>query len=182
VILCPPIPGRTGATTGPTPLFFRTTAHCPRWFGNAPSSPGNRGNGELASTFGGTRAGRDDDELAFDVGRVVLFGSYADPNRDPVGDVDLAVELVRRPLPEGESEQDRTRRRLQAAEASGHRFRSFFDELSWPEQEVLNKLRNRSRVLAFVDYREHEDLLGRIPHVVIYEHPSASGRAGPNNG
>ena len=112
-----------------------------------------------------------DHELAYDVANVVLFGSYLNEDSPTVGDVDLAIQLERRPRATGETERDRTQRRVEAAHKVGRTFRSFLEEVSWPHDEVMLKLKARSRVLSFVDYQHHEDFLVKVPHRVIYMIP-----------
>lgn len=110
-----------------------------------------------------------DAELAFMVNTVVLFGSFLDPAATTLGDVDVAVELIDRPLPAGVSRQDRRDARVCAAVAAGHRLRSFFDELAWPQDEVFRRLENRSRTLSLADMAGHREFLWDIPHRVIFD-------------
>lgn len=110
-----------------------------------------------------------DENLAYDVGTLVLFGSYLETDREEVGDVDIAIDLVDRPLPPGMERRKWHADRVRLAEASGRVFRSFFAEVSWPNDEVMRRLRARSRILAFVDFRAHEEFLQTRAHKVIYK-------------
>lgn len=103
-----------------------------------------------------------DDDLAFYVGEVVLFGSLLDPDRDRLGDVDVAVSLV--PRYEGE--------RQQQAEAERMRFCtrniSYVDQLEWARTEIYRRLRGKRRCLSLVDLDVHRDWLSQKPHRTVF--------------
>lgn len=74
------------------------------------------------------------------VKEIAVFGSYLDPDMDRLGDLDLAVTVVRRDT-NGRRWVDRAQ---EYARASGRRFGVFIEQLGWPERELMLILKNRS--------------------------------------
>ena len=87
-----------------------------------------------------------DDELAYQVDEIVVFGSYLDPDAEVVGDVDVAIGLS--PRYEGDELQRRSDARIDAAARSGRRFPNFVEQIAWPQLELLHLLKGGSRVLS----------------------------------
>ena len=87
-----------------------------------------------------------DSQFLYKVNKVVLFGSYL-TNEDKLNDIDLAVELKFK-------EQNLERRkeliheRINEARKNGKIFRSFLEEICWPEIEVRKFLKSGSRTLS----------------------------------
>lgn len=86
-------------------------------------------------------ANSDPDEL-FWVESVELFGSFADPGRHAVGDVDLRVVLSRRDA--GDAHLRRAAEAVAAARSAGRRFRTYFDEVCRPQRRLEQRLRGRN--------------------------------------
>lgn len=97
----------------------------------------------------------------FSVEEVVLFGSFLDPDVDPVGDVDVAVTIRRKP-----TEANVVELSLAHARASGRRFATFTDEVFWPEMEVRLYLKSASRVISMTT--TDDAVLERAAHKTIY--------------
>jgi hypothetical protein len=76
------------------------------------------------------------------VAELTVFGSYLDPAKDRLGDLDLAVKL--RDLLAGATCDEFAQRRLAYASARGRQFNTFISRLDWPEHEALLALRKRS--------------------------------------
>lgn len=95
------------------------------------------------------------------VERVILFGSFLDPWVDPVGDVDLAIEVSWKPI-----EGSRPQLALAHAKTSGRRMASFVDKLTWPEREVRLFVKGKSRVLSIASTADA--ILETSPHRTIY--------------
>lgn len=74
------------------------------------------------------------------VDRLRVFGSYLDPDKDTIGDVDIELTYGRR-ITDEKALRDYTR-------ASGRSFGTYVDELFWPQNELFLHLKNRS---AFVN-------------------------------
>lgn len=81
-----------------------------------------------------------------DITELVVFGSYLDPDMQHLGDLDLAV-VFRSRIPDTTSTEEHTEILLSYAHASGRRFNTFFDRLSWPDHEALLMLRHRSAAI-----------------------------------
>jgi hypothetical protein len=79
------------------------------------------------------------------VAELAVFGSYLDTAVDRLGDLDLAITIVRR-----ETDGDRyVEKVLEYAHASGRRFGVFIEELFWPSRELLMVLKNRSPAIGY---------------------------------
>ena len=74
------------------------------------------------------------------VERLRVFGSYLDPRIDPLGDVDVELSFGMR---------TRDHKTISAyTRASGRIFRSFMAEISWPQLELIQQLKNRSPAIT----------------------------------
>jgi hypothetical protein len=69
-----------------------------------------------------------------------VFGSYLSPEIDPLGDVDIELTYGRR-ITDQKARSDYTR-------ASGRSFGTYFDQLMWPQTELVQHLKKRS---AFIN-------------------------------
>ena len=112
---------------------------------------------------------RDDDRWLYKVRQVRLFGSFLDPSMDVVGDVDLAVELVRKEADE-EVQRRRERAYIQRQWDDGRIFRTFLQELMCPSEDVLKYLKKRSRILNLHPMTDLE-LLPKAHSQLVYEDP-----------
>lgn len=73
------------------------------------------------------------------VQRLRIFGSYLDPQIDPLGDVDVELSFGMRTTDQA---------RISAyTRASGKTFRSFMDEITWPQRELVQQLKSRSTAI-----------------------------------
>ncbi|HEX9088865.1 MAG TPA: hypothetical protein VF867_15210 [Arthrobacter sp.] len=71
---------------------------------------------------------------------LTIFGSYLDEAVDPLGDLDVG-------LSHGPRTTDTAMLR-RYSKASGRQFRSFIDELFWPQHELAMFLKNRSTAIS----------------------------------
>lgn len=95
------------------------------------------------------------------VTRLDVFGSYLDPEKDRLGDLDLGIEIVRRFDSDSWTEMS-----LAYTAKSGRTFNRYTDRLFWPLHELLRYLKNRSSAIGFTD----EDLaLLTTCHERIYD-------------
>ncbi len=126
-----------------------------------------------------TRVGvvRDDDKFLYEVGRVIVFGSYL-RDVDELNDIDLILTLrVKEKFKD--NYKDVLRDRLDAAQAIGLRLKTDVDWAPYPRRGVLRCLRRVSRYLSFHREKELkiiEDGNRRMgwsdpvpPHEVIYQ-------------
>jgi predicted nucleotidyltransferase len=108
-----------------------------------------------------------DDDLAFTIEEVVLFGSLLDDTRELLGDVDVAVAIARRY--QGEKQEQVRQARSALAPASADWLRV----TSWGEHEIWSRLKNRSRTLSVADLRSMRDWLADKPHKTVFTRQQA---------
>jgi len=77
------------------------------------------------------------------VSSLSVFGSYLDTEQQELGDLDVAVVIVRRY--DGEEYQKRAR---DFTRLTSRNFNSFLERLYWPEKELLLTLKNRVQCLS----------------------------------
>jgi DNA-binding IclR family transcriptional regulator len=114
---------------------------------------------------------RDDARWLYRARRVYLFGSFLDPVIDVVGDVDLAIELIRKETDE-EVHRQRERAYIQRQWDEGRIFRSFRQETMCPSEDVTRYLKHRSWILSLhplADLPRSADAPSRL----VYEDPGA---------
>jgi hypothetical protein len=74
------------------------------------------------------------------IGTLRVFGSYLSPGVDPLGDVDIELTYGRR-ITDQKALSDYTK-------ATGRSFGTYFDQLMWPQTELVRLLKKRS---AFIN-------------------------------
>ncbi|KZF05182.1 MarR family transcriptional regulator [Rhodococcus sp. EPR-147] len=79
------------------------------------------------------------------VNRLYVFGSYLDPGRTHVGDVDVAIDMLRR------NDDDWTSQARQYVIRSGKSFKNFYAELQWPTTELVRHLRARRPAISITN-------------------------------
>ncbi|MFC3897986.1 hypothetical protein ACFOWZ_41520 [Lentzea rhizosphaerae] len=82
----------------------------------------------------------------YSVTRVTVFGSYLDSTQDRLGDLDLAIQVVRRG-----STEEYLKRRDAITAASSRRFGSYFERLVWPLRELGLYLKDRKPAINITD-------------------------------
>ena len=108
------------------------------------------------------------------MGKVVIFGSCL-TDKERVGDIDLAIRLVRRPEFTERWPEALLLTRADAAANRGRRFRGFLERLAWPETEVKRYLRGGARALSLHNWTKEEPSLQHAAHKVLFEgDPSAA--------
>jgi hypothetical protein len=128
---------------------------------------------DRAQTFNG------DGSHLTDITELVVFGSYLDPDLQHLGDLDLAV-VFRSRIPDTTSTEEFTEILLSYAHASGRRFNTFLDMLSWPDHEALLTLRNRSAAIN-ITLENVRTLTDRWEVVYSYDTSLAATRASGRN-
>jgi hypothetical protein len=113
-----------------------------------------------------------DKSWLYHVGKVVIFGSYLS-NQDWVGDIDLAIQLDRRPE-FAECWPEALLARADAAANRGRRFGGFLERLAWPETEVRRFLRGGVRPLSLHDWTKEKRWLQGAPHEVLLQEESSA--------
>lgn len=108
-----------------------------------------------------------DDHFLGRVRKVIVFGSYIG-DADPIGDIDVAVEIVRRD-PDFEKHALANNRRVTEEVAAGRRFSNIIEQAFWWQREAMFFLRNRKRALSLQDYSSISDIVSASPHRVVFE-------------
>jgi hypothetical protein len=106
------------------------------------------------------------------VEKAVVFGSYLD-DKDRLGDVDVAIHLVRRE-PDHDKHIEANSRRVSQEVQRGRSFSNFVDELYWWNREAMLFLRNRKRGLSLHEYESARRILEAKQHRVIFEREGTS--------
>src|SRR5207249_86866 len=88
---------------------------------------------------------------------VIVFGSFLSPSEE-LGDVDVGIELERKPLAD-EVFMQLAEARRKLAQERGRRFRNLSEWVTWPTTEIWLFLKSRTRQLSIHDFRE----LKRLP-------------------
>jgi hypothetical protein len=100
------------------------------------------------------------------VQQAIVFGSYLG-NGDRIGDVDIAIELVRR-----ESDFDKhcaaNSKRVREETERGRSFQNMVDEIYWWHREAMLFLRNRKRGLSLHEYQSERSVVESGLHKVIF--------------
>jgi predicted nucleotidyltransferase len=82
----------------------------------------------------------------YTVARVTVFGSYLDKSQDRLGDLDLAIQVVRR------GSNDEYLKRRDAVIATANRnFGSYLERLVWPLRELVLYLKDRKPAINITD-------------------------------
>lgn len=111
------------------------------------------------------RAYNGDDAKPLLITRLMVFGSFCDPNAETMGDLDISVAYEdRRP------EWRASGGPLKYGRASGRSFSTFTEMICWSQVELLRILRNRSGYLN-VSMEDVPALTDR--YVVVFERDSS---------
>jgi predicted nucleotidyltransferase len=110
------------------------------------------------------------DRFLFRVRKVVLFGSFLTESA-PLGDLDIAIDLVQKE-PDNGKRSELLLEHANAAELNGKRFGNFMQRLDFAAQEVRSYLKGRSRIIQLTDCKDGVLKIARSQ--VIYESPEKS--------
>lgn len=108
-------------------------------------------------------------DYAYSIETLIVFGSFARPEVDLLGDLDIAYEIRR--LYEGSTEGAEG---FEGYMAWARKYRdrsprsiSYLSWLFWPETEVLRRLKGRSPVISLTPLSGHEEMLAGAPYQVV---------------
>lgn len=104
-------------------------------------------------------------EFVYSVARIAVFGSYVSSDKEKLGDLDVAIELV--PRYQGD---DLAKAREEAFIQRGPQTSNFVDRYMFAYNEVARYLRNRSACMSLHTYEELVKL--NADHLVIYDRAS----------
>jgi hypothetical protein len=115
----------------------------------------------------GHKALNSDGRFLARVHKAVAFGSYIG-NADRIGDLDVAIDLVRRE-PDFRKHAEANNRRVNEEFERGRRFDSILDQLFWWQREAMLFLRDRRRGLSLQDYAPIREIVDASPHRVVFQ-------------
>lgn len=96
------------------------------------------------------------DEYAFKIARVALFGSLLS-DASHVNDIDFAIQLQARQS-DHQAFREHSRKRVEVAQANGKIFRTSNEQLFWSRDEIYLFLKARSRVYSLHGIEELVEL------------------------
>ncbi len=105
------------------------------------------------------------------VTRIDVFGSYLDLQRDKLGDVDVAVALVRRVV--GEEYMRQQAEMVEHDKENGRSFMRFADEVCWADTLSWRFLKARSPVLSITTFDDKVLEVASTQTVYTYTPPSS---------
>lgn len=97
-------------------------------------------------------------EYTVGIVKLVVFGSYMDPARENLGDLDVAVETAIKPGLTPQDQRDQTARDMK----KGKRL-SYIQSLFWPSEKTLKFLKGGQRGISLVDEPHHREMLKQGP-------------------
>ena len=105
------------------------------------------------------------DYFLYKVETVVVFGSYLSTT-ETINDLDIAVKLVPK-LRDADAFRTNAQNRISQAWKEGRRFSNTFEELAWPQIEVLRYLKSRSRIISL--HETSDGVLDKCQSLVVYQ-------------
>jgi predicted nucleotidyltransferase len=110
----------------------------------------------------------DESGFAYGVDRVVLLGSFLNPNLADYGDIDLLVRLVKKYPADSETQKQLE----EESRAFGSYPSGFIHWLSWPSREVIKYLKNSSRYMSIDEDTESLEMIEpKGAYKIVYEYP-----------
>ena len=106
---------------------------------------------------------QDDDSLAYRVSDLVLFGSYLS-DREDLGDLDVAVNIVRRFEGDEQLCIEEERREVTCPKSA-----DFVLRLFWPNEEIYRMIRNRSAWIQLTSIERDQEVIFSGPHRYIWK-------------
>jgi hypothetical protein len=114
------------------------------------------------------------EEYAFIVKSAVLFGSMLS-RMDRLGDVDVAIDLRPRISDSAKFRQQCDRRR-HLAEEQGRAFPTVFEWATWPQKEVVLRLKARSRSLSLHEFDQVMGMKNLRYRILVGDASSIAGQ------
>lgn len=104
-------------------------------------------------------------ELIYYVKTVKVFGSYLS-TKDLLGDIDVAVKLVRKF--DGDKFMEENKKRTHLAIQKGRTFSNYVEETYWPYREVMLLLKTKKKGLSLHD-EDADEVVRKTECKVVYE-------------
>lgn len=110
-----------------------------------------------------------DDNYLYKVEKVVVFGSYLS-DKEYLSDLDLAIRLTSKfKTDEGELFGYKCEQKTKLAQKNGRRFGNIAEYYSWPQTEVLLRLKNRSAIISLHYIDQDEEIIETTCHKIVYD-------------
>lgn len=94
---------------------------------------------------------------------MVVFGSYLDPEKDKLGDLDVAVEILRKPGISVEEEREHIIRDME----NGAPVPGGIAYMFWPYKKAIGYLKSRKAGISLHPYSMHKEMISKGPFKVI---------------
>ena len=117
----------------------------------------------LRELIGRVESIQGDDSLAYRVSDLVLFGSYLS-DREDLGDLDVAVNIVRRFEGDEQLRVEEERRKATCPASA-----DFVLRLFWPNEEIYRMIRNRSAWIQLTSIERDQEVIFSGPHRYIWK-------------
>jgi DNA-binding PadR family transcriptional regulator len=104
-----------------------------------------------------------DRSFTWGVKALIVFGSYMDPSKEKLGDVDVAMDLDRKPGLTPEDDEAQTRRDARA----GKQFSSYFEQIAWQQIKIHKALKAGKRGLSLHSAQQDREILEKTPTKVF---------------
>jgi len=106
-----------------------------------------------------------DDNFAYKVKKVVLFGSVLDENKDIIGDIDVGIDLSGK---WGDNNK-KTYEYYMKKSIIGTNKKIYGIDMYYPYTKCLKYLKNRSSMLSLHDYQNDKEIIEKNKFKVIFE-------------
>lgn len=106
-----------------------------------------------------------DDFYLYKIRKLLLFGSYLNPNNSDYGDIDIAFDLERK-IENYDIFLESNRKLVHEAKKNGKFFSSFLDEMFYSKNLVLLKLKDRNRYISL--HSIEDEILNNVQSKQVY--------------
>jgi len=117
----------------------------------------------LEELFKRAEAINSDRSFTWGVKALIVFGSYMDLSKEKLGDVDVAMDLARKPSLRPEHDDAQTRKDAR----SGKRFSSFLEQIAWQQIKIHKALKAGKRGLSLHSAKQDWKILENTPTKVF---------------
>lgn len=106
-----------------------------------------------------------DNFYLYRIRKLLLFGSYLNPNNSDYGDIDIAFDLERK-IENYDTFLEANRKLVHEVKKNGKSFSSFLDEMLYSKKLVLLKLKDRNRYISL--HSIEDEILNNVQSKQIY--------------
>lgn len=112
----------------------------------------------------------EDPSFTWGVKRIIVFGSYLDPSKEKLGDLDIALEIDRKPGLTYDDDKAQTNK----DEEAGQRFQNLSVQLGWQQIKVMKTLKAGKQGISLHDADRDRKVLEKGP-TKVYDFTAAGG-------